>query len=157
MNAYWHNGNSANRIPERFSPGTFDYFGASHQIFHGFVVDEGAEAELRGDDVIAGNLYSLHQLIRPDASILPDPMPVFPVELGLATLALVLVLVLALALDSDFVRLRRVDLETDRDRLLRNDDEASLDHSERSASSCAPALSTPSSVSGGSDGSYNRN
>lgn len=22
------------RIPERFSPGTFDYFGASHQIFH---------------------------------------------------------------------------------------------------------------------------
>ncbi|KAJ4490248.1 hemolysin-III related-domain-containing protein [Lentinula aciculospora] len=28
----------ANRIPERFSPGTFDYFGASHQIFHFFVV-----------------------------------------------------------------------------------------------------------------------
>ncbi|KAI0792384.1 HlyIII-domain-containing protein [Abortiporus biennis] len=24
----------ANRIPERLSPGTFDYFGASHQIFH---------------------------------------------------------------------------------------------------------------------------
>jgi adiponectin receptor len=22
------------RIPERLSPGTFDYFGASHQIFH---------------------------------------------------------------------------------------------------------------------------
>lgn len=22
------------RVPERFSPGTFDYFGASHQIFH---------------------------------------------------------------------------------------------------------------------------
>lgn len=22
------------RIPERFSPGTFDYIGASHQIFH---------------------------------------------------------------------------------------------------------------------------
>ena len=29
---------SANRIPERFSPGTFDYFFASHQIFHCFVV-----------------------------------------------------------------------------------------------------------------------
>lgn len=29
---------SANRIPERFSPGTFDYFFASHQIFHLFVV-----------------------------------------------------------------------------------------------------------------------
>ena len=29
---------SANRIPERFSPGTFDYFFASHQIFHFFVV-----------------------------------------------------------------------------------------------------------------------
>ncbi|KAJ3815233.1 hemolysin-III related-domain-containing protein [Lentinula aff. lateritia] len=28
----------ANRIPERFSPGTFDYFCASHQIFHFFVV-----------------------------------------------------------------------------------------------------------------------
>ncbi|KAH9899349.1 HlyIII-domain-containing protein [Cubamyces lactineus] len=28
----------ANRIPERFSPGTFDYFFASHQIFHCFVV-----------------------------------------------------------------------------------------------------------------------
>ncbi|KAI0720700.1 HlyIII-domain-containing protein [Cerioporus squamosus] len=28
----------ANRIPERFSPGTFDYFFASHQIFHFFVV-----------------------------------------------------------------------------------------------------------------------
>ncbi|KAI0366813.1 HlyIII-domain-containing protein [Pilatotrama ljubarskyi] len=28
----------ANRIPERFSPGTFDYFLASHQIFHFFVV-----------------------------------------------------------------------------------------------------------------------
>ncbi|KIK55838.1 hypothetical protein GYMLUDRAFT_175044 [Collybiopsis luxurians FD-317 M1] len=28
----------ANRIPERFSPGTFDYFFASHQIFHGCVV-----------------------------------------------------------------------------------------------------------------------
>ncbi|KIK51738.1 hypothetical protein GYMLUDRAFT_181070 [Collybiopsis luxurians FD-317 M1] len=27
----------ANRIPERFSPGTFDYFFASHQIFHGCV------------------------------------------------------------------------------------------------------------------------
>ena len=29
---------SANRIPERFSPGTFDYFFASHQIFHIMVV-----------------------------------------------------------------------------------------------------------------------
>ncbi|KIK68606.1 hypothetical protein GYMLUDRAFT_68456 [Collybiopsis luxurians FD-317 M1] len=28
----------ANRIPERFSPGRFDYFFASHQIFHFFVV-----------------------------------------------------------------------------------------------------------------------
>ncbi|KAH8113970.1 HlyIII-domain-containing protein [Phellopilus nigrolimitatus] len=28
----------ANRIPERFSPGTFDYFFASHQIFHVMVV-----------------------------------------------------------------------------------------------------------------------
>ncbi|KAI0642645.1 HlyIII-domain-containing protein [Trametes meyenii] len=28
----------ANRIPERLSPGTFDYFFASHQIFHFFVV-----------------------------------------------------------------------------------------------------------------------
>ncbi|OSD01469.1 HlyIII-domain-containing protein [Trametes coccinea BRFM310] len=28
----------ANRVPERFSPGTFDYFFASHQIFHFFVV-----------------------------------------------------------------------------------------------------------------------
>ncbi|KAH9919822.1 hemolysin-III related-domain-containing protein [Fomitopsis serialis] len=28
----------ANRIPERFSPGTFDYFFASHQIFHVCVV-----------------------------------------------------------------------------------------------------------------------
>ncbi|CDO70488.1 hypothetical protein BN946_scf184569.g31 [Trametes cinnabarina] len=28
----------ANRIPERFSPGTFDYFFSSHQIFHFFVV-----------------------------------------------------------------------------------------------------------------------
>ncbi|KAJ7240449.1 hemolysin-III related-domain-containing protein [Mycena rebaudengoi] len=28
----------ANRIPERFSPGTFDYFFASHQIFHCCVV-----------------------------------------------------------------------------------------------------------------------
>ncbi|KAI0078360.1 HlyIII-domain-containing protein [Panus rudis PR-1116 ss-1] len=28
----------ANRIPERLSPGTFDYFGASHQIFHFCVV-----------------------------------------------------------------------------------------------------------------------
>ncbi|KAJ4469816.1 HlyIII-domain-containing protein [Lentinula lateritia] len=27
----------ANRIPERFSPGTFDYFFSSHQIFHGCV------------------------------------------------------------------------------------------------------------------------
>lgn len=25
---------SANRIPERYAPGTFDYFFASHQIFH---------------------------------------------------------------------------------------------------------------------------
>lgn len=29
---------SANRIPERLSPGTFDYFLASHQIFHLFVL-----------------------------------------------------------------------------------------------------------------------
>ncbi|KAH9941612.1 HlyIII-domain-containing protein [Epithele typhae] len=28
----------ANRIPERFSPGTFDFFFSSHQIFHCFVV-----------------------------------------------------------------------------------------------------------------------
>ncbi|KAF9078853.1 hemolysin-III related-domain-containing protein [Rhodocollybia butyracea] len=28
----------ANRIPERFAPGSFDYFFASHQIFHFFVV-----------------------------------------------------------------------------------------------------------------------
>jgi adiponectin receptor len=28
----------ANRIPERFSPGSFDYFFASHQVFHFFVV-----------------------------------------------------------------------------------------------------------------------
>ncbi|KAH9855334.1 HlyIII-domain-containing protein [Lenzites betulinus] len=28
----------ANRIPERLSPGTFDYFFASHQIFHFFVL-----------------------------------------------------------------------------------------------------------------------
>ncbi|KAI0763120.1 HlyIII-domain-containing protein [Trametes elegans] len=28
----------ANRIPERFAPGRFDYFFASHQIFHFFVV-----------------------------------------------------------------------------------------------------------------------
>ncbi|KAJ3756298.1 HlyIII-domain-containing protein [Lentinula raphanica] len=28
----------ANRIPERFSPGTFDYVFSSHQIFHGCVV-----------------------------------------------------------------------------------------------------------------------
>ncbi|TBU44749.1 HlyIII-domain-containing protein [Dichomitus squalens] len=28
----------ANRIPERFSPGTFDYFLSSHQIFHFFVL-----------------------------------------------------------------------------------------------------------------------
>ncbi|CAL1699535.1 unnamed protein product [Somion occarium] len=28
----------ANRIPEKLSPGTFDYFGASHQIFHVCVV-----------------------------------------------------------------------------------------------------------------------
>ncbi|TFK26591.1 HlyIII channel protein [Coprinopsis marcescibilis] len=28
----------ANRIPERFLPGTFDHFGASHQLFHLFVV-----------------------------------------------------------------------------------------------------------------------
>ncbi|THH12152.1 hypothetical protein EW145_g207 [Phellinidium pouzarii] len=28
----------ANRVPERFSPGTFDYFFASHQIFHAMVV-----------------------------------------------------------------------------------------------------------------------
>jgi hypothetical protein len=58
-----------------------------------FVVDEGAEAEWRGEDVMAGNLYSLHQLIRPDASILPDPIPEFPVELVLAA-------VVALAPDS---------------------------------------------------------
>lgn len=29
---------SANRIPERFSPGMFDYFFSSHQIFHVCVV-----------------------------------------------------------------------------------------------------------------------
>ena len=29
---------SANRIPERFVPGLFDYFGSSHQIFHVHVV-----------------------------------------------------------------------------------------------------------------------
>lgn len=29
---------SANRIPERFAPGNFDFFFASHQIFHFFVV-----------------------------------------------------------------------------------------------------------------------
>jgi adiponectin receptor len=29
---------SANRIPERFSPGKFDIFFASHQIFHVCVV-----------------------------------------------------------------------------------------------------------------------
>lgn len=29
---------SANRIPERLSPGKFDYFFASHQIFHVCVV-----------------------------------------------------------------------------------------------------------------------
>ncbi|ORX35308.1 hemolysin-III related-domain-containing protein [Kockovaella imperatae] len=28
----------AARVPERFSPGTFDYLGASHQIFHCFVL-----------------------------------------------------------------------------------------------------------------------
>jgi len=26
------------RIPERFAPGKFDFFGSSHQIFHGFVL-----------------------------------------------------------------------------------------------------------------------
>jgi adiponectin receptor len=30
--------NSANRIPERWRPGRFDYFFASHQIFHVHVV-----------------------------------------------------------------------------------------------------------------------
>ena len=29
---------SAMRFPEKLSPGTFDYFFASHQIFHCFVV-----------------------------------------------------------------------------------------------------------------------
>ena len=29
---------SANRVPERFSPGTFDIFFASHQIFHFMVL-----------------------------------------------------------------------------------------------------------------------
>ena len=29
---------SANRVPERLSPGTFDHFGASHQVFHVCVV-----------------------------------------------------------------------------------------------------------------------
>lgn len=29
---------SAARIPEKLSPGTFDYFGSSHQIFHCFVL-----------------------------------------------------------------------------------------------------------------------
>jgi len=29
---------SAARIPESLSPGTFDYFGSSHQIFHVFVL-----------------------------------------------------------------------------------------------------------------------
>lgn len=28
----------AMRIPERFAPGKFDFFGSSHQIFHGFVL-----------------------------------------------------------------------------------------------------------------------
>lgn len=39
VSTIWRGGSfSANRIPERISPGTFDYFFASHQIFHFMVV-----------------------------------------------------------------------------------------------------------------------